>query len=516
MRAIPGNDGAFLWRHRVQWFSDLMGWVYVNGFDMVVWIPVVRSLVAFDARKMARVRAVRAPAAVPADHAVLHGVPRGRGVVRARRSGSLPARLEPEVARDLGANCFPSMHTSVAFAILLLALREKSTLYRCMMVVYATSIIFSTVYMEVHWLIDVAGGLVLGWVCGQARRQSARAHRRRRRVRPWRSSLEAGVGGGARRSRTRSRLATVILGLYGLDTLSAPRVPVAAAVPAPAATSGARPRAFVLLLDSLRYQTVTDPAIMPRTVALRSSAVTARVTPTRDAITVPSIRAAFSGRDSTSLLGFVRNFVKRSTGMESIFTQLAAQGRHAAVFSDGAFDQFGERAFESFANEEDAQGEWRAQNAALDHALQLFRAGKHDLVVVHVTYTDHTAHELGIADPEYRKRFGQVDEMVARVAAAIPARDTFVLLGDHGHDAAGRHALGLDVPTFALYRGPRQRAGVDLGTISIRDHRYLMGYALGLSCRRTTPRAGIRRRSSRWPRCAAGRVCARRARAGCR
>jgi hypothetical protein len=276
-------------------------------------------------------------------------------------------------------------------------------------------------------------------------------------------------------------LATVILGLYGLDTLSAPRVPVATAVQARATTTtGARPRAFVLLLDSLRYQTVSDPAIMPHTVALRGAAVTARVTPTRDAITVPSIRAAFSGRDSTSLLGFVRNFVKRSTGMESIFTQLAAGGRRAAVFSDGAFDQFGEHAFESFANEEDADGEWRAQNAALDHALQLFHAGKHDLVVVHVTYTDHTAHELGIADPEYRKRFGQVDEMVARVAAAIPASDTFVLLGDHGHDAAGRHALGLDVPTFALYRGPRERAGVDLGTVSIRDHRYLMGYALGL------------------------------------
>jgi membrane-associated phospholipid phosphatase len=30
------------------------------------------------------------------------------------------------------------------------------------MVVYATSIIVSTVYMEIHWLIDVAGGVLLG------------------------------------------------------------------------------------------------------------------------------------------------------------------------------------------------------------------------------------------------------------------------------------------------------------------------------------------------------------------
>jgi membrane-associated phospholipid phosphatase len=148
MRAIPGNDGAFLWSHRVQWFSDLMGWVYVNGFDMVVWIPVVRSLAAFDARKMPFYTAFR----VDEVWCVL-GDPD-----RCQRGWS------PEVARDLGANCFPSMHTSVAFAILLLGLREKSALYRNMMVVYASSIIFSTVYMEVHWLIDVAGGLVLGWV----------------------------------------------------------------------------------------------------------------------------------------------------------------------------------------------------------------------------------------------------------------------------------------------------------------------------------------------------------------
>ena len=164
MRAIPGNDGAFLWSHRVQWFSDLMGWVYVNGFDMVVWIPVVRSLVAFDARKMARValsaHLLQFPLIMPFYTAFrvdevwcVLGDPD-----RAQRGWS------PEVAKDLGANCFPSMHTSVAFAILLLALREKSALYRNMMVIYATSIIFSTVYMEVHWLIDVAGGLVLGWV----------------------------------------------------------------------------------------------------------------------------------------------------------------------------------------------------------------------------------------------------------------------------------------------------------------------------------------------------------------
>jgi membrane-associated phospholipid phosphatase len=163
MRTLPGNDGRFLWSHRAPWFSEVMAWIYVNGFDMVVWIPVVRSLVAFDARKMARyalsAHLIQFPLIMPfytmfrVDEVwcVLGDPDRiGRG-------------WSAEVARDLGANCFPSMHTSVAFAVMLLGLREKSGLYRQMMVVYATSIIVSTVYMEVHWLVDVAGGLVLGW-----------------------------------------------------------------------------------------------------------------------------------------------------------------------------------------------------------------------------------------------------------------------------------------------------------------------------------------------------------------
>src|SRR6185295_18577346 len=68
-----------------------------------------------------------------------------------------------DVRLNLGANCFPSMHTSVAFAVLLLAMREKSRLFRWGMCVYATAIIVSTVYMEIHWIVDVLAGLALGF-----------------------------------------------------------------------------------------------------------------------------------------------------------------------------------------------------------------------------------------------------------------------------------------------------------------------------------------------------------------
>ena len=164
MRRIPFNDGAFLWRHQVEPFTTVMRWVYVNGFDMVVWIPVVRSLVACDARKVARyalgAHVVQFPMILPFYSAIrvdevwsVLGDPD-----RCLRGWTDEQRI------SIGANCFPSMHTSVAFAVWLMARGERSRVFSTAMCVYAFAIIFSTVYMEIHWLIDVAGGFVLGYV----------------------------------------------------------------------------------------------------------------------------------------------------------------------------------------------------------------------------------------------------------------------------------------------------------------------------------------------------------------
>jgi membrane-associated phospholipid phosphatase len=162
MQVLPGNDAGFLWQHRVPWLSDLMGWIYENGFDMVVWIPVVRSLLAFDARKMARyalgAHLLQFPMIMP-----FYTIFRVDEVWSVLGHADLLHRGWDDATRlNLGANCFPSMHTSVAYAIMLLGLRERSRAFRGMMVVYATSIIISTMYMEVHWVIDVLGGIALG------------------------------------------------------------------------------------------------------------------------------------------------------------------------------------------------------------------------------------------------------------------------------------------------------------------------------------------------------------------
>ena len=140
-----------------------------------------------------------------------------------------------------------------------------------------------------------------------------------------------------------------VSGLALVDELSAP--PSAAAPDDPKLDSAlARGRVFVLVIDSLRYETAIAAELMPELTALRAQSTFARVTPTRDAVTVPCLRAAFTGRDRTRVFGFVENFLKGNAGLESIFTALAGVGRSAAVYSDGAFDQFGDRGIMRLSN----------------------------------------------------------------------------------------------------------------------------------------------------------------------
>src|SRR5262249_48331179 len=157
---------------------------------------------------------------------------------------------------------------------------------------------------------------------------------------------------------------------------------------------------------------------------------------------------------------------------------LARTGRRAVAFSDNAFDQFRSDGLDRELNGRDVPDEVPEQTRALGRALAVFHSGKYALEIFHLTFTDHIAHEGGIKESYYREYFANADALVERVDQAISGNDTLVVMGDHGHDSAGRHALGLDVPTFAVYRGSRYQPRHSLGTMSIRDHRYLMGYGL--------------------------------------
>jgi hypothetical protein len=280
-------------------------------------------------------------------------------------------------------------------------------------------------------------------------------------------------------------LAIVAAGFWRMDDLTAP--PPVAAPPSGAASDadpapdhpGSR-RMFLLMVDSLRYETAIDPHHMPHLQALRARSACAKVKTTHDAVTVPALRAAFTGEDRISVFGFVRNLWHSDEGVGSLFTPLAGRGDRVGVWSDGSFRQFGPDLAAQHFNRSGEGTEEERQNRAVGEALQAFLAGSFDVVIAHIVYSDSVPHVYGIHHEEYHRMARAVDDLVRRLDQAIPPQESFVVMGDHGHDEVGRHMMGLDVPTFALFRGPAYQPGADLGHIAITDIRYLVSFALKL------------------------------------
>lgn len=163
-KSIPGNDGHLFRIIQTPWLTAYFQWIYANGFTLPVLIPVIRSFLAKDWRKMLHyelsAHVLQFILIFPFYLTIkvnevwwVLGDPDG-----------MNRHLSTAEAAVVVMNCFPSMHTSVAFAMLLLAWREKNTLFRIIWALFGLSVIYSTLYLEIHWVIDVLGGMVLGYL----------------------------------------------------------------------------------------------------------------------------------------------------------------------------------------------------------------------------------------------------------------------------------------------------------------------------------------------------------------
>lgn len=163
-KSIPGNDGHLFRIIQTPWLTAYFQWIYANGFTLPVLIPVIRSFFTKDWRKMLHyelsAHVLQFLLILPFYLTItvnevwwILGDPDG-----------MNRHLSSAEAAVVVLNCFPSMHTSVAFAMLLLALREKNALFKMVWIIFCLSVIYSTLYLEIHWVIDVLGGIVLGFV----------------------------------------------------------------------------------------------------------------------------------------------------------------------------------------------------------------------------------------------------------------------------------------------------------------------------------------------------------------
>ncbi|KLU65535.1 PAP2 superfamily protein [Desulfosporosinus acididurans] len=160
-KSIPGNNGWIFRVLKTPWLTSYFQWIYANGFTLPVLIPIFRSFWAKDSLKMIRYSLsahVLQFLLIFPFYLTIHvnevwyvlGQPDG-----------MARHLSAAEAAVVVVNCFPSMHTSIAFAMLLLAWREKDKLFRWVWTLFCLSIIYSTLYLEIHWVTDVIAGILL-------------------------------------------------------------------------------------------------------------------------------------------------------------------------------------------------------------------------------------------------------------------------------------------------------------------------------------------------------------------
>ncbi|WML36128.1 phosphatase PAP2 family protein [Clostridium sp. OS1-26] len=160
---IPLNDAAFVRAYKSETLTWILRMVYNNGFVLPILLPIYRAAISKDFKKMLRYglsgHIVQVFLITPF-YLTFHlqevwyvlGHPDG-----------LARNMTPAQAAGVALNCFPSMHTSIAFAAFLLVMREKNKLFKYVWGFFCLSVVFSTMYLEIHWVIDVLAGMLFAY-----------------------------------------------------------------------------------------------------------------------------------------------------------------------------------------------------------------------------------------------------------------------------------------------------------------------------------------------------------------
>lgn len=160
---IPFNDAAFARVYQPELLNVIFRFIYNNGFVVPAVIPIYRAIIAKDMKKMIQYSL--------SSHVVqiIFISPMYATIwlqeiwfVRGEPDMLLRGLTQIEAA-GWTLNCFPSMHTSIAFAMFLLVIREKDKLFKYFWGTYCLLVIYSTMYLKIHWTIDVIGGIIFAF-----------------------------------------------------------------------------------------------------------------------------------------------------------------------------------------------------------------------------------------------------------------------------------------------------------------------------------------------------------------
>lgn len=163
-KSIPFNNGALFRIYTSPTLTWIMTLIYNNGFVLPVLVPIYRAAIAKDFGKMLRyaLSAHIFQIFIISPFYVIFHLQQVWYVLG--QPDVMNRHLTASQAASITINCFPSMHVSIAFAIFLLVLREKNKIFKYVWGFFCLSVVFSTLYLEVHWVLDVIGGMILAYV----------------------------------------------------------------------------------------------------------------------------------------------------------------------------------------------------------------------------------------------------------------------------------------------------------------------------------------------------------------
>ena len=154
-----------------QWLTVTLTHFYVAGFMFICYVSVF-YFAYFDDRWMAdRVTLTIAWVYILAIPFYLFFNVRVTGAYIPEMQ-TLAYSLNPEISDwfrriDPFTNCMPSLHIGIPYAVWLCIKRfdhdERWALYRKIVFVYVLLTAFTIVYLGIHWIIDIAGGMIVAY-----------------------------------------------------------------------------------------------------------------------------------------------------------------------------------------------------------------------------------------------------------------------------------------------------------------------------------------------------------------
>ncbi|MED6337945.1 MAG: phosphatase PAP2 family protein, partial [Candidatus Thermoplasmatota archaeon] len=155
-----------------QWLTVMLTHFYVAGFMFICYVSVF-YFAYFDDRWMAdRVTLTIAWVYILAVPFYLFFNVRVTGAYIPEME-TLAYSLNPEISDwfrriDPFTNCMPSLHIGIPYAVWLCIKRfdhdERWALYRKIVFVYVLLTAFTIIYLGIHWIIDIAGGMIVAFM----------------------------------------------------------------------------------------------------------------------------------------------------------------------------------------------------------------------------------------------------------------------------------------------------------------------------------------------------------------